>query len=228
MTQNLSIIEKVEEYARDAMDGTELAHDFSHIDRVRKLGIEIAKGENFKDVESVEIAVLLHDIGLSKVEERNQHGIVGAQMAKEYLNKNSSFIPQKIDEISKAIQAHNNISVSEGILTNILRDADMLDLFGAVGLMRAYISKHYKQEYNSGNIKGETWEMSAMDFDKRFEDGIGIGQTIVDQINFQISCFDNLRTPTAIRMAKPLVEFMRNFILQLENEVNIATLTLVV
>ena len=44
--------------------------------------------------------------------------------------------------------------------------------------------------------------------------------TIIDQLNFQISCFDNLTSPTARALAQPQVATMRHFIKQLANEVS--------
>ena len=43
---------------------------------------------------------------------------------------------------------------------------------------------------------------------------------MVDALNFHISCFDNLNSDTARKLAEPQVEFIRNFVQQLENEVS--------
>ena len=57
-------------------------------------------------------------------------------------------------------------------------------------------------------------------FDERIVKGLGIGETIIDQINFQMSYYDNLNTEAAKRLAKPLVEFMKEYVVQLEHEIN--------
>jgi hypothetical protein len=95
----------------------------------------------------------------------------------------------------------------------------MMDLFGAVGIMRAFTSKASKPEYDINNIKGITWGATAKDFDVRFSSGLGIGDYIIDQINFQISCYDNLNIETAKELAKPLLDYMRNYIICLEKEI---------
>lgn len=95
----------------------------------------------------------------------------------------------------------------------------MMDLFGSVGIMRAFTSKASKTEYDCDNIKGDTWGLTAHDFDKRFSSGTGIGQYIIDQINFQISCSDNLKTNTAKKLAIPFLDFMKSYVLQLELEI---------
>ena len=61
--------------------------------------------------------------------------------------------------------------------------------------------------------------ISPDDFTRRFKTGAGIGNTIVDQVNFQISCFENLHTQVARSIAQPMVEFTQAFVVQLEAEV---------
>ena len=60
--------------------------------------------------------------------------------------------------------------------------------------MRTFTSKYTQPEYDPHNVKGETWAMRGQDFTYRFQEGIGVGQYIIDQINFQLSCYDNLQT----------------------------------
>ena len=216
---NNKTIQQVEGYVKSIMSN-EVAHDFKHVDRVKNWALQIANKEDYEDLEVVEISALMHDIGLTKAEKRNLHGEVGAKMAAKFLTENNLLTQDKIVEICNAIKFHNNNRKGEGKLLKILRDADMMDLFGAVGIMRAFTSKSSKPEYDVADIKGETWQMRAVDFDKRFDGEIGIGNFIIDQINFQISCYDNLSTGSARQFAKPLVEFMTNYIKQLDAEIN--------
>lgn len=212
-------IQQVEDYVKSIMSN-EAAHDFKHVDRVKNWALQFAKKESFEDLEAVEISALMHDIGLTQAEKRNMHGEVGAKMTAKFFTENNLLAQDKIVDICNAIKFHNKHREGEGKLLKILRDADTMDLFGAVGIMRAFISKSSKPEYDVADIKGETWQMSAVDFDKRLDGGKGIGNFIVDQINFQISCFDNLSTESARQFAKPLVEFMKDYIKQLAAEIN--------
>jgi hypothetical protein len=61
--------------------------------------------------------------------------------------------------------------------------------------------------------------MTANDFTRRFTTRVGVGTYIVDQLNFQLSCYDNLQTTKAKQLAEPLVIFMRAYIVQLEQEI---------
>ena len=212
-------IQQVEDYVKSVMV-REVAHDFKHIDRVRNLALQIAKKENFEDLEIVEISALMQDIGLSLAGKRSLHGEVGAKMAAKFLIGNNLLAQGKIDDVCHAIRYHNKNREGESKLLKILRDADIMDLFGAVGIMRAFTSKSSKPEYDPANIRSETWQMLSSDFDKRLDGGVGIGNFIIDQINFQISCYNNLSTKTAKQFAKPLVKFMIDFIKQLDTEIH--------
>jgi putative nucleotidyltransferase with HDIG domain len=225
-------IQRIEDYVRSTMTGA-VAHDFKHVDRVRRWALRIAGEEGFEDLEVIEIAALLHDIGLPYVDEKSEryrHGRIGAEIAGRFLKENLSLTEEQINQITLAIRYHCSPpslvadllgTIGEkGRLTGIIRDAEMMDALGAVGLMRVFTSKAPMPEYDPGNVKSNTWGLSSGEFDERFAKRRGIGDTIIDQINFQISLYDNLNTGTARRLAKPLVEYMKEYIVQLEREIN--------
>jgi HD superfamily phosphodiesterase len=216
-------IQQIEHYVKDTMSTVvdydlKIAHDFKHVDRVRGWALQIAEGEDYGNLELVEATALLHDIGLAHVEQRNQHAQKGAEITADYLREQGMFTEEEIVLIAEAISYHSSLS-GGGQLGDILRDADKLEMFGAIGIMRAFTSKYMKPEYDPGDIKGETWEMAAEGFTKRFRSGIGIGDYIMDQMNFQLSCYDNLSTETARQIARPLIEFMKAYIIQLDSEI---------
>jgi len=234
---NRDLITKTEEYVKGVFENREgkllIAHGFSNVDRVRKWSLRIAEGESFNDLLIVGLAALLHDIGLPRIKnesERSKHGQLGAEIAEEYLTKNSSLSKEQVEQITLAIRVHTqeptlrmrNIEAvkANGKLAEILCDADIMDGIGAVGLMRAFTSKYSLPEYESGNVKGETWALSSEEFTVRIKNGPGIGKYIIDQINFQISYRENLLTKTARSLAEPLIEFMEQFVIQLDSEVN--------
>ena len=217
-------IQQIEDHVKELVNGAtapelKIAHDFKHTDRVRGWALQIARNEGFEDLELVEATALLHDVGLAHVEQCSQHGQVGAEIAAQFLRQRRLFTDEEIDLIADAIRCHNSPPGGGGRLAQILRDADVLDAIGAVGVMRAFTSKYAKPEYDPHDVKGETWGATMREFEARFATGRGIGDYIVDQVNFQISFCDNLRTETAKRIAQPLVEFMQAFVVQLESEV---------
>ncbi len=222
-------IQQIEAYVVQAMAGVvnpdlKIGHDFKHVDRVRRRALYLAQCEGFADLELVEAAALLHDIGLTQLETRNDHGPVGAAIAARFLRERGLFAEDEIAGIAKAIHNHSAIHGDWDALGYLLRDADLLDTLGAVGLMRAFTSKYAKPEYAPEVIKGETWGLSADDFTARHAAGLGIGPTIMDQINLQISLIDELHTATARRIAEPLAAFMKAFLIELEAEIQFSPL----
>jgi uncharacterized protein len=232
------LIDHVEEYVKSSFlkaapdNDLLIAHDYQHVNRVRRWALHIAHGESYTDILSVELSALLHDIGLShfqKQEKRSEHGEIGAEIATKYLIEKSNLSEKQINNIATAIKYHGTSPSTikavlenndgSGMLLKIVRDADMIDAIGATGLMRAFTSKASLHAYDPLNIKGETWGFSSKQFDERFAKKQGIGNYLLDQINFQISYYDNLHTRTARNLATPLVDYMRLFVLQLELEI---------
>lgn len=208
----------IEEFARHHMEGGEPGHDFKHADRVRCHALAIARREGYAHHDRLEAAALLHDVGLRSSPKRSAHGEIGAQMAGQFLRAARLFPDAVIDEITGAIRLHCSVEADSSPLLAILRDADMLEMFGAIGILRGVTSKASQPEYDPLNPRGDTWALSAEDFNRRFASGIGVGPTIVDQLNFQLSCFDNLNTETARQMARPRVAYLRGFLEALIDE----------
>jgi len=216
-------IQQIETYARQVMDellvgDLGLAHNYAHVDRVRRWAVKIARREGFADLDLVQAAALLHDIGLAFVTHRRDHGQVGADKAAEFLRTHHAFTDDEIAAICEAIRSHTKLE-GGGLLGVILRDADGLELFGAVGLIRGCASMYARPEYEAGNVKGETWGITADGMTARFQAGLGTGPTIVDHLNFQISCYENLHTEAGREWGWPLIQYLRQFILQLEHEI---------
>lgn len=212
-------IKQIEKYVKETCQN-QIAHTFEHANRVRNWAIKIAKKEKFENLKIVEIAALMHDIGLPGLEKGVSHGVAGAQKTKKYLMENNfDLTKEEIDEISNAIQYHNTNRTGEGKLLEILRDADMLDGMGAAGLMRSISSAYSKPLLDPKNPKGATWGFGEKDFDNFIDQNGKNWNYITDNINFQISWQENLKTKSAKKFAKPLIKYMKKFMLQLEKEV---------
>jgi len=210
------VIESIEEHVKAIMPRSSV-HNYEHVHRVRNWAVDIAMNEGYERLDLVKAAALLHDIGYTFVDEKN-HGQVGAAKAREYLHENGFFSEEEIDEVVHAIEHHSSNRGGHGRLLDILRDADMLDGLGAFGILRCIKPMASDLDYNPEDLKGETWGMGVKDFNERMDSGRGAGDYIVDHMNFQISWFGNIATETARKYAKPLVEFMKKYILQLESE----------
>ena len=209
---------QIETYARTHM-GVEPGHDYGHVRRVANWAVRLAHEEGYPRPGLAEAAGLLHDVGLSSCgADRRRHGEMGAALARDFLLSIPVFSPDDTEEIVNAIRHHVTNRTGSGMLLDILRDADMMEFFGPFGLLRGVARASHKPVCYSGLPRGETWGMSSTDFDRRFDDGRGIGPCLVDDINFQASCYGNLATRTARRWAEPYVQFMRDFVLMLERQ----------
>lgn len=217
-------IQQIEAYAKKMLtspfvvEAFRIAHELPHVRRVYANALRLAQAEDYPHRDRVAAAALLHDVGLPVVDKRGDHPTVGAELAGQFLQENELFAPDEIAEICEAIAHHGRLD-GDTPLIHILRDADILDLLGNVGIMRAFTSKANKPVYLPEHPLGETWGLSADEFTARFQAGLGIGPTILDQINFGMSCYENLCTETAREWGRPLRDTMRQFVIQFAEEV---------
>jgi HD superfamily phosphodiesterase len=210
------IIRKIEQFSKQKMWFIP-AHDYEHADRTRNRAIKIAKWEWYNHLLNVEIAALLHDIWFSTDKQAKWHGKRWSQITHKFLSE-LALDEKSINEICYAIQHHDSNHNWEGKLLEILRDADRMELFGTIGISRALQSIPNHTLFNYNYPKWETWEYGSKDFDHRFAEWKGKWITVVDQLNFQVSCFDDMHTETWKKLAKSLVEIIKDFIKWIEKE----------
>ncbi|MFA6099004.1 MAG: HD domain-containing protein [Patescibacteria group bacterium] len=111
-------------------------HDFGHAFFVSRMAVYIAKRERAK-VDVCRIAGLLHDIAPKT--RGMTHGEQSASLAKKYLERlkiNNNFI----NEVCLAIRFHDSARrhLAKTLEGKIIFEADKLDCFGPVGLIREY------------------------------------------------------------------------------------------
>lgn len=214
------IIEKTEQYVKQCMKNLPPnVHDFKHVDRVRKWALKIAKAEG-KDLFLTEITALLHDIGRAREKPpKILHADIGAKMAYNFLIKNKSphfkksggdklVTKEQAKQISYAIAHHGK--GGKGWLVAIIQDADKLDGFGAIGIIRGLQESHKLPEYLENNILGKTI-FKQKEIQNILKKRKLVGRSAIENINFQISWYKNIHTKTAKKIAKPLVEFMKKY-----------------
>ena len=228
-----TVIASIEAFVRHEMGGAAghdlvIGHGYLHVDRVRRRALQIGNGERFARLDLVEAVALLHDIGLPHVDDRAEHAAVSSALAGDYLRRNHCFPEDEIDAIVTAIAHHSDVrpipevrgASLDDALTAILREADILDLLGAVGLMRASMTKYYRPPYDPNAPAGDSWGLSADQLTQRRHQGRLPATTVVDQINLQIAIYDNLGSATARRLGAPLAAFMKAYVRQLTREVD--------
>ena len=136
----MGIVQAVEKFVKERLEGAEPGHDWSHTDRVRKLAGSIRSEEGSGDPLVIELAALLHDISDAKFNDGDEE--LGGKIAYEFLtdqgldDERASHVRSIVLHISfKGGVPQDQIDTPE---FRIVQDADRLDAMGAVGIARAF------------------------------------------------------------------------------------------
>ncbi|HUX99060.1 MAG TPA: HD domain-containing protein [Candidatus Deferrimicrobium sp.] len=158
MTTLKDISSDIQQFAREKMV-LDILHGFPHVERVLKYAAHVNTELN-GNWEIIECAILLHDIGHKVTRER--HNELSANIAKEFLlsksidSKTISAITNSILTHSRQFANHTPIS-TEG---KVVFDADGMDLFGAIGLMRALLTCALRNEGIECMINRLEWRLA--------------------------------------------------------------------
>lgn len=146
MKINKEIIKQIDAEAKKFFIGASGCHDWTHVERVYNLAMNIGKQEK-ADLSILAAACLLHDIG-RKAEMKSRgkfcHAEKGAELANKILFKYR--IDQDIiDNVTHCIISHRyrNQNIPNTIEAKVLFDADKLDSIGAVGIGRDFLFAGY-------------------------------------------------------------------------------------
>ena len=89
MRINRKVIKQIEQEAKKYFKDASGCHDWTHVERVETLALWIGKKEK-ADLDILEIAAILHDIGRKKEMENKGkfcHAAEGVKLAKDILSK---------------------------------------------------------------------------------------------------------------------------------------------
>lgn len=131
------LLRAAEGFAREALAGDASGHDWSHVERVRRVARTIAEAEG-ADSFVCELAALLHDVADYKIAGDEATGLarVRAWLAAEGCDApTSARVMEIIATLSFAGGERPPMTTLEG---QIVQDADRLDAIGAVGVARAF------------------------------------------------------------------------------------------
>ncbi len=193
-------------------DGTDGAHDLSHLLRVWRNAAAIAATEPDADVELIAAAVILHDcVAVEKSSPlRAQASRLAAARARTLIG-GLGWTDARIDALAHAIEAHS-FSAAITPMTpeaRILQDADRLDAIGAIGIARCF--------YTGGR-------MASLLYDP--DDPAAEGRALDDRRyaidHFEAKLFrvaDGFRTPAGQAMARDRAATMRGFVAAFQAEI---------
>lgn len=219
------IIQEIEVYVRQLMDPANLdikAHDWKHAFRVRNWMAQIAKGEGYTNLFLAQASALLHDIGRLKEHEINMpHSKVSAIMLREYLADKSWFSDSEKEELLYAIGNHSK--GGDTLLTNILQDADRLDGFGPIGIMRSLQHKWHLPDYDPEHLFNpfSKTKEEIDDFFQNKREGELVPYAL-DFLGYHISWYDHMNTATGKTLGAPLIAYTKEFIEAFKHQANAA------
>jgi uncharacterized protein len=203
------IIDRAAAYVREKFENEYSGHDWFHTLRVFKTATRIAEAEG-ADVETVQLAALLHDVDDRKLSPETYEDKANAR---EFLSKNN-FDAGRIEGICRII---GEISFAENCVPSTLegkcvQDADRLDAIGAIGIARAfaYGGNHNRLMYHP-DVKPNL-NMSK-------EEYVNSKSTTVNHFYEKLfKLTDMMNTDTAKAIAREREEYMRGFLAEFLDE----------
>jgi uncharacterized protein len=202
--QRQTVLDVVEAWVREILEQRDSrAHGWLHTDRVRRNIQPLARAEGV-NLLLAELAALLHDVGRTQSGPEGEHGVRSAAMAEPLLAR-LALTHEEREAVLHAIRWHNSGRDDTPLLC-ILRDADMLDGLGAMGILRAFMSKSHLSPYNP---------------DAPFEEGSSQWPPSYssDQLLGQMAWYERLNTDTARQLAEERFAFMQAFVVQARSEI---------
>lgn len=141
-TKEVKLLQKVDTFVRDKHATCE-GHDYSHVLEVAKNAIKIAERIPYPVDPFVLICgALFHDLGRVDQISGILHGLRGAALVEQFL-KASEIDKETGKRVVRIVICHTPTSYMppETVEEKIVYDADTLDRFGWVGLLRGIIGK---------------------------------------------------------------------------------------
>lgn len=132
-------IGETEAFVQERLAGEGTGHDWWHADRVRatSLSIQAVEGGN---LDVVELAALLHDVGDRKVINAFEDDPTIAEAFLKSIGVDQKMIDEVIYVISNMSYSKSigTVEIEKPLELQIVQDADRLDALGAIGIARAF------------------------------------------------------------------------------------------
>jgi uncharacterized protein len=219
-------MKKIREFAeKHFSDNKDSAHNMEHVLRVFKNAREIAEGEKV-NMEVVEIAALLHDIGgdneLKDSTGKTDHAVESAKLAEPFLKKLK--IPEeKIQHVLDCIISHRYRTENKPktLEAKIVFDADKLETVGAIGVARMLMwdGKNNAHLYRMLDVKEYAKENLGGKINGRIQDKTKHSPQLQWETKDKF-ILDYLYTKKAKQIAKKRMCFSVSFLNELEKEIN--------
>lgn len=112
------------------------SHDVEHLHRVARNAKYIRENEKIEcDKTALLLSIYFHDTGRFSTNRVEKHADKSAQIAQRFLKE---WGYNKISTVTDAICAHNASDIPRSAEAKLLRDGDILDSLGIIGLVRCF------------------------------------------------------------------------------------------
>ena len=208
---NKEIIDRAVTYVRNKFENEYSGHDWFHTLRVFRTATRIAETEG-ADVETVQLAALLHDVDDRKL---SPETYAEQKNARVFLAENGveeSVICEICRIISEVSFVGSDSVVPSTLEGKCVQDADRLDAIGAIGIARAfaYGGNHNRLMYHPDIAPNPN--MSK-------EEYIKSNSTTVNHFYEKLfKLTDMMNTDTAKQIAKERDAYMKDFIAEFLDE----------
>ena len=199
-----TIREQLHALARKYQTDVGACHRYDHTERVVSNALLLARAYPDIDVDALEAAAWLHDIGRGVERKKGEsHADASARLARRLL-VDLAFTLAQIQRICDAIADHRYSSgrVPKSWEGRLLQDADRLDALGAVGIARTFAEGGDRALYHP-RIPFPTAGERALD-DTRY--------TLDHFFTKLLTLSETLHTPEARQTAERRTEAMRHFL----------------
>ncbi|MGM9878911.1 MAG: HD domain-containing protein [Bacilli bacterium] len=212
-------IEKLEPVVSNMFEVECSGHGIDHLERTLKNALYIQSKEGGNPI-IIGISAYLHDLHrLMQYKDGKYHSPKESLNKVKRILKNIDLSNEEKKEICYCIENHEKYNWNDNnvddINTLILQDADNLDAIGAIGIARAFAygsangipiySENFKRIVNDNYVESDNLESSTI-------------QHFYDKL---LKLGDNMNTKTAKNIAKKRAQFIKEYINEFMNEVNI-------
>ena len=196
------------ELVKDIYNGMDASHDFQHIERVYKNAQTIAESEPTANMETILLAVLLHDVSDAKYTDTKDN----EQRILQLLDLPAEQA-QHIRDIIESVSFNGGNEVEAKTLeAKIVRDADRLDAIGAVGIARTFAYGGAKGRALYNDEEEARFNMTADDYRNKST------ASVTHFYEKLLLLKDLMVTAKGKEMAQARHEFMEQFLQQLQQE----------
>lgn len=220
-------IAAIESFVKQYMSNYDCSHDWLHVQRVRRLARELAMAQSTPvDLEVVDLAALLHDVGDPKYSKESARELIHDLMTKnEYpLNivEKVCFIVENVSfrKELELIETGRAGAVYEGqVELCCVQDADRLEALGAIGVARCLAFSGAKNRPIYDPEIPPITVISASEYNKQTA---AMNGTALNHFHEKLLLLESMiKTERGRELAKPRCAFIRSFIDNLKAECDI-------